>query len=663
MQLHRSGQLQQAESLYRKILDRTPRDVTVLYLLGMVHYQRKQYHEAVANFERVAHLKPKHAEALAHLGGAYNALGRHDEAMDCMERALALAPHLHEWRMPLASLLCRASRFPEAITQLTAMLKSAPDHAGAHHFLAKIYLTLHQNEPAVQHFQRTLALGNATPAVCNSLGNALSNLGRYTEALDAYQRAVQLAPANDDNYFGAWIGIGNAKLSQGYYADAADAYQKAIDHDNPEISLRAHTNLLLALHYLPQTGAAIFDCAKKWNDRYAAPLMPVAPSCADLASSSTRLRIGYVSSDFRNHAVGYFLQNVLPDHSDAVEFFLYSSHSGTDNLTEWFKALPGCHWRDIASLTDEDAAAMIRADGIHILVDLSGHTGGHRLLVFARKPAPVQVTWLGYCDTTGLDAMDYLLADAITIPPDTHQQFTEKIWRLPGSYLCYRGPDYTPDVVPPPAMRAGHVTFGCLNNLSKINTETIKLWADILRRIPTAQLVCKTKQLRDRDAHDRYLRHFLDNGVPADRLTLSGEFLQHAEHFAYYGNIDIALDTFPYNGVTTTCEAAWMGVPTVTLAGESFISRNGASILTHLGLPELVASTPEQYVDIAVNLASDLPRLNTLRSTMRARFAASPLGDPQLFTKNLEQAYREMWQQWCATRAGNQTDWTSPRAG
>lgn len=329
-----------------------------------------------------------------------------------------------------------------------------------------------------------------------------------------------------------------------------------------------------------------------------------------------------------------------------VNVLCYSGVTKADRVTERMQAHAD-EWRNIAGLSDEHIAGIVREDAVDILVDLSGHTAGNRLLVFARKPAPVQATWIGYSDTTGLDAMDYLIADRFIAPPETAPFFAEQLAWLPSCYLCYRPPDYAPPVSRCPARSRGHITFGCFNNLAKVNAEVIATWAQILHAVPDARLVLKSRALSDRHTQDMYRQLFLKQGIMPERVDLLGLEPPHADVLALYHEIDIALDTFPYSGCTTTCEALWMGVPVVTLEGSTFISRMGVSLLSNVGVQELIAESPRRYVELAVQLSQDLDRVESLRGGLRARLAASPLCDEATFTRTLEQCYRRMWRTWC----------------
>jgi predicted O-linked N-acetylglucosamine transferase (SPINDLY family) len=392
------------------------------------------------------------------------------------------------------------------------------------------------------------------------------------------------------------------------------------------------------MHYSPDYDAeALYTEARRWASCHAEVLRRQRRSYANERSPEKRLRIGYVSSDLRQHPVGFFFAPVVTHHDkQAFELICYAAVRRPDALTAQFRACAD-RWHEVTGLNDAELAEQIRADGIDILVDLSGHTRGHRLLVFARKPAPIQVTAGGHYDTTGMTAIDYLISDRFHTPAGDERYFSEALTRLPHDYICYGPPDYAPAVAPLPLARQGHVTFGCYNNLAKINERVVALWAKILKVLPGSRLRLQTRELGDASTCARYRALFKDEGVAAGRIELQGH-APHEQLLAAYAEIDIALDPFPYSGGLTTCEALWMGVPVVTLSGQGFCGRHSTSHLANVGLSELVTTTPEQYAAIAVALAQDPER------------AASPLCDATRYTRDLEAAYREMWKRYCENR-------------
>jgi predicted O-linked N-acetylglucosamine transferase (SPINDLY family) len=399
----------------------------------------------------------------------------------------------------------------------------------------------------------------------------------------------------------------------------------------------------------PDGAAQSHQLACRWNALTAAHLKEAIVPHANTREADRRLRIGYVSPDFRMHPVSYFIESVLMAHDRSkfeVTCYAELAHD-PDVVTERLKNQAD-RWCDTTRMSDDELAACVRADQIDILVDLAGHTGHNRLLVFARKPAPVQVSWIGYPATTGLDTIDWRLTDAIADPPGLTEKFhTEKLWRLPGPFLCFSPQADAPAVSEPPYKRNGFVSFGCFNNGSKIRDPVLAVWARVIKGLSGSRIVVKNRTLSDAVFRKELRDRFRAAGGDPAALVLHGFEPTPTAHLALYAEVDIALDTFPYNGTTTTCEALWMGVPVVTLAGDSHVSRVGVSLLTNAGLGDLVAHTEDEYVSILMTLAGDHERREKLRRSLRDQMLNSPIGDAPLFTRHLEGAYRAMWRQWC----------------
>jgi predicted O-linked N-acetylglucosamine transferase (SPINDLY family) len=363
-----------------------------------------------------------------------------------------------------------------------------------------------------------------------------------------------------------------------------------------------------------------------------------------------RLKIGYVSPDFRTHSVAYFFEGLLRWHDNkVVETFCYALTPHKDETTERLQQQASV-WRDVSTLDDAALVKQARADGIDILVDLAGHTARNRLTVFAARAAPVQMTYLGYPSTTGLSRMDYRLTDERADPPGEEAFHSERLVRLPGCFLCYQPPLRSPSVAGAPMVHNGYITFGSFNNLAKINANVVALWSEILQAVPGSRLLIKNPSLTDGVTAERYRAMFDTHGISSDRTELLGLVPDPQAHLDTYRRIDIALDTFPYNGTTTTCEALYMGVPVITLAGQAHAGRVGLSILGNLGLDELIARSPDDYVSCAASLATNQERICDLRNTLRERLLTSAICDADSFARKVEQAFRQIWHDWCSTQ-------------
>jgi predicted O-linked N-acetylglucosamine transferase (SPINDLY family) len=672
LQHHQAGRLQEAEAIYRQVLQLQPDHPHALHLLGVSAHQAgrhdvavdcisraigldptvAEFHlnlgeayreqgkleEAVASYRQALALKPDFAEAFSNMSIALREQGQLEEAIECCRQALALKPAFAGGLTNLGTVLKAQGRLAEAEAIYRQALTLDPAFAEARANLGAVLNEQGKLEEAVAAYRQVLALKPVSAEACNNLGAALRDLGRLEEAVASYRQALALKPA----YAEACSNLGNVLKDQGELEEAVASYRQALAL-KPDYA-DAHSNLLLCLHYHPAADpATIFACYREWHERHASkPAVQMAPH-GNRRERDRPLRVGYVSADFKRHPVGYFIEPVLSAHDKAqVRVYCYSMARQADEVTVRLQAHADV-WRSIVGMSDEAVAGLIRGDEIDILVDLAGHTAGNRLLVFARKPAPVQVTWIGFCTTTGLETMDYLLTDGFYAPPEGQQMFTEQLVHLPANHLCFRPPAYAPPVAPCPAALRGYPTFGCFNNLAKVNTAVVAVWSTILQRVPGARLMLRTLSLTDRATRERYHKLLQAHGIAAERVELGGA-LPHAELLAQYGQIDVALDPFPYCGGWSTCEALWMGVPVVTLAGASFLSCVGAGLLSSVGAPELIARSPGQYVERAVELGRDVARLTLVREGLRARVAASPLCDAVAFTRHLEQAYRMMWE-------------------
>ena len=430
--------------------------------------------------------------------------------------------------------------------------------------------------------------------------------------------------------------------------EAVASCRRALEIDPDFAAVRS--NLLFIHNYRArQRPEELLAEAQRFGEGVARHARP-ATSWPNVSDPERVLRVGFVSGDLRNHPVGYLAEAPLAalasEFAGRIEIFVYATQAARDAVTARIKA--SCHrWRMVSQLSDEALATTIRDDAVDILIDLSGHTADNRLSMFAWKPAPVQATWIGYFATTGVTAIDYFIADPWTLLPGEEVNFTETIWRLPETRLCFTPPEDAVTITPLGAAANGQLTFGCFNHLTKVNDDVVAAWARVLAAIPQSTLFLKAKQLREPEASAEITARFAAHGVAGERLRLEGPS-PRAEYLDRYNCVDIALDPFPYTGGMTTAEALWMGVPVLTLAGSSFLSRQGVGLLTNAGLPDWIATDPDDDVARAVAHAGDLRRLAALRAGLRQQVAASPLFDAPRFARHFEAALRGMWQRWCA---------------
>jgi len=634
---HRAGRLAEAVGLCERLLLEDPAEPFALDLLGQAALQQGDAGRAEAFFARAVAARPGLASYQLNHGLALRRAGRPEEALAAFARARALDPRLAEAPHQAGNLLKSTGRYAEAAAALREAVRLAPKNAAAWLNLGVACLESKALEEAVKAFQRALKLEPGRAEAHNILGHALSLAGRSLQAEAAFKAALRLqpgfAPAHDN--------LGRLCRSTGRLSEAVAHYRAAIASQPDPYT---HSNLLFALNFLPDIppGEMLAE-HRRWQDTYAAPLSrrPARPPTG--RPGGRRLRVGYISPDFAHHAVAYFIEPVLANHDrERCEVFCYASVAQPDHVTGRLRRHAE-HWRDIARLDDETAAEVIRADDLDLLVDLAGHTARHRLLVLARRPAPVQATWIGYPNTTGLDAIDYRITDAISDPPgQTEAYHSEKLLRLPTAFSCYRPDDEAPPVNELPAATHPGVTFASLNQFAKVTPAVVALWSRILQAVPESRLLLKVPGRSDPDATKHILQAFAETGVGPARLILHGDRLPTAAHLSLYHRVDIALDPFPYNGTTTSCEALWMGVPVLTLAGRTHVARVGASLMTHLGLPDWIAASEEEYLARALAAATDCARLAALRSSLRERMRVSPVGDAPAFTRSLEEAYARL---------------------
>lgn len=679
--LSQSGRLEESAQTYQQILALEPDNAPVNFEAGVIAFRLGRHRAAIGNllqaialdadqatfhnalgivhsstgnlsagadcFERALELDPGNAAALTNLGNNFRDQGRWGEAVDCYEKAVASHPEYVAACINLGDLLRRQGKLDAAL----AVYRSAPaPHATSPAIQFKTAVTLHQggnDAEAVTLFQAIAARHPRYPGVHNNLGLALVRLSRFDEAIASYRKAI----ANEPDSAAPHNNLGNALRDQNDLDGAITSYRNALalqpDH------ARAHSNLLLTLNYLPGLAQAeLCEAALQFAARQTAGLPKEHPAYGNSTEVERQLKIGYVSPDFRAHSVAHFTRKLIGAHDrNRVEVFCYANVMKQDPITDEFRTRAD-HWVSIVGLDDRAVAERIGNDRIDILVDLAGHTANNRLLVFARKPAPVQVNWLGYPNTTGLACMDYRLTDAIADPPGAADRLhSEKLIRLPNGFLCYQSDEPDPPVAACPHREQGYITFGSFNTLAKITPDVVRVWSTILHAIPDSRLVLKSQALAHGNIRERCIRQFGDRGIAPQRLDLLGLIPGRNGHLAAYARIDIGLDPFPYNGTTTTCEALWMGVPVVSLRGDRHASRVGASILQHTGLPELVTGSEDEYVELACSLAADRPRLAGLRKTLRRQMRQSVLMDTDRFTRSLEDAYRQMWQTWCRNNA------------
>jgi predicted O-linked N-acetylglucosamine transferase (SPINDLY family) len=623
-----------AAGSYREALRRQPDYVEARNNLGNALKELGDPAAAATEYRAVLTTLPDSAPVHNNLGTALADLGELKAAVTEFQAAIALSPIFPQAHFNLGNTLRQLGQLSAAATAYRGAILAQPDAAAAHHFLGATLRELGEVEPAVAACREAVRLQPDLAEAHNSLGNILQETGQIEAAIASYRTALGLRPGFAD----AQNNLGNALKEQGDLDGALECYRAAIALDPTASEL--HSNLVYGLQFsIHADERTLREEQACWSQRHATSLMEKIRPHANDRDSGRRLKVGYVSPDFYAQAECYFVLPLLEAHDrSAFEICLYADARRQDEVTARYRQCADV-WCDTLGMSDEEVAARIRADGIDILVDLTMHMRNNRLPVFARKPAPVQVSWLAYPGSTGLPTIDYRLTDAIIEPPQEDEaEQAERAVRLPACWCCYKAVGGAPEVSPLPAFAAGHLTFGSLNHPCKINASVLLRWVGILAAVPGSQLLLLSPEGA---ARERVIGILQTHGVATERV----EFVpmqSRPDYLRLYARIDIGLDPFPYNGITTTCDALWMGVPVLTVPGKMPASRVGASLLTAAGLPELVAPSEEGYVSLAAHLANDLPRLAELRADLRDRMRASTLTDASRFAAGVEAAYRAM---------------------
>lgn len=642
--LHRAGQVVSAEHAYREAMALKPDFALTHNALGSALMEQGRYLEALDCFDAALTLEPglelaqqnkQHVLNLFQQGSLWDHIDDNPTEQDQEVREL----------FNRANMLRQEGRLNEAANMYGEVVKRDNKHAAAYANLGYTFLDMREAELAETMLQVSLALEPNNAYAFDLLGVSRHQLGRPEEAIECFNKCLEIEPEHSS----ALNNLGNAYNDLGRIDEALECYRKAGEL-NPCTQILS--NVLLAMHYSDNySPEEIFEEHVKWNRLLADPLTPDVIEHNNTPDADKKLKVGFVSGNFARHPAGYMTIGAIEAlDREQIEVYLYSATPGRDDMTVRFNDTADV-WRSVVGLPDVTIADMARTDGIDILIDMTGHAAKNKLLAFAFKPAPIQIKWVGgQFNTTGMTTMDYFLSDNVETPDGVDKWYTEKIIRMPNDYVCYDPPAYAANIAPLPALKNGHITFGCFNNLMKVQDPVIDLWCEILNEIPTARLVLKSKQLNDDNVRAKFEKKFTDRNMPLDRIELRKSSLHH-ELFAQYNDIDIALDPFPYTGGLTTVEALWMGVPVITRPGHTFASRHAASHLTTVGLSDWVCEDLEAYKAKAIEWAGNLDGLAKLREGLRAQVAGSPLCDNHQFARDLEIALRTVWKNWCDQQA------------
>jgi predicted O-linked N-acetylglucosamine transferase (SPINDLY family) len=673
--LQSMGRLGEAAISFRRTLEIRPEFAGAWSNLGTVLLAQGQGDESLACYRRGLAIDPAYADVHFNLGNALRSQGQPQQAVLAYQRALELKPDVAAVLNNLGDVLRDMGRFDEAAASCRRALEIRPDYLGAWSNLGNAQLSLGLAAEAIDSYRAALKIDPGHAGVLSNLGNALAYLGRHKDAVASYGRALAIDPSSAP----AWLNMGESQRNLQQYDEAQASCRRALaikpdyaeahnnlgnvlmemgDIDEALASLRraielkpdyqeAYDNMLFALNYHADKSAEeIVAAYREYDERLCRAQRSSWRPHGNSRNLERRLKVGYVSPDFRHHSARHFLEPLLANHDrDRVEVFAYAELAQEDDVSRRYRACVE-HWTNTQGLSDEVLARRIRADGIDILVDLAGHTYKTRLQVFAYKPAPVSVTWLGYGCTSGLSAIDYLLTDHASAPPGSEHLYAERPWRLTTPQYAYRPAPDMGEPGPLPALERGHDSFGTLTRAVRINHRTITVWSAILKQVKGARLVINSGNYRDPAIQERLAQRFLAHGIERERLEIGYQ----SPPWDVLRGIDVGLDCFPHNSGTTLFESLYMGVPFVSLAGRPSVGRLGSTILEGLGHPEWIAASEQDYVDRAVALAADLPELARLRAGLRAEMEGSPLMDEAGFARKLEAAYREMFALWCSGR-------------
>ena len=666
------GDIEGAIIQHQQAIVKQPNYAEAYYNLGNVFRDQTEYQQALTAYQKALQLKPQFAQAWLNIGGVYEKLDQLADACKAISQAIAIQPDYSEAYLSLAKIyqqqgneqevvkllqtacqqqpddasivvelaiaLQQQNCLSEAISRLESFLQSHPDNALIHCSLGSLYNDIGHYHLSITHLKKAIALEPNSAAAHTNLGYALIQVSSLGEGIYHCQKAIELNPQLEV----AHLNLGFALKNQGKSTEAIASFRSALEI-KPDF-LPAQCNLLYSLNYdsaysPEEIAQAHFDWGKMINSTTSINI-PAQPK-----NKKNKIRVGYVSPDFKQHSVAYFIEPILRHHNqDDFAIYCYANVSQPDAVTKHLQQYAD-YWRNIYGIDDQQVCQQIKQDQIDILVDLAGHTGQNRLPLFALKPAPIQITYIGYPNTTGLETMDYRFTDEIADPFEVSDAYySEKLIRLPNCVLCYQPPTDLPPVNELPAKTLNVFTFGSFNNLPKLTPEVIAVWSKILQQVPKSRLILKVRWFDDPHTCDRFHRLFAEQGIEPRRVKLIGKIDNPNHHLAFYGNIDIALDPFPYNGTTTTCEALMMGIPTLTMTGNIHASKVGSSLLNTVGLPEWVATSSEEYIDKAIHFANDWELLTNIRKSLRQQMLDSALCNASNHTQNIEETYSKLMQ-------------------
>ncbi|WP_460430733.1 tetratricopeptide repeat protein [Aquaspirillum soli] len=631
----KTGDLAEAESHYKKAIRIKPSLFQAHNSLGLLLSYRSDFEMAEKHFKKALQIKPNYISAMINLGECLRLQKKYHEAEDITQKAINLEPNVAESYHNLGHILQAQGRNEEAELFYKKSLSISPNLIESHCNMAAIFNAKGNYQLGFHHAKEAISLNPEYIDAYNNLGIALKGLNNLDEAQSIFEHILEKNPGSDVTL----NNIGNVYHQKGEIKKAIQYFQRAVH--SKIYNTEAYSNLLLCYNFVDR-GETLHHAIEygEWLKRHTKN----SYSNKHQNHNHEKLKVGFVSADFREHSVSKFLGFMSEiKQNNEFELFAYYNHSIEDDTTHQLRKYFDS-WNNIFAKSDEEAAELIYQQEIDILIDLSGHTAGNRLPVFSYKPAPLQITWLGYFATTGIEEIDYILVDQTGVPEEYQFQFAEQVQYLPHTRLCFNTLNEAPKVSNLPALEKNQFTFGCFQHLSKTNDEVFSLWRDILNQVPHSSLRWQAMQFADETVKESTLQKLEAQGISRTRIHLLPA-TSYQDYLQAHAEVDVLLDTFPYTGGTTTCEALWMGVPTITLAGETLLSRQGASLLTAAGLESYVTNTKEEYVALACSVASRLEALSLLRQNLREQVTHSALFNQTQFAKDFSQTITTLWQQ------------------
>ena len=639
--LFTAGKINEAAASYRRALELEPDSADAHSHLALVLQANDDLEQALALHQRAAELDPASVAIHTYLGHCLKQLRRFDDALLAYRAAVALQPDDASLYNDLGVGLQGAGDIGQAIAAYQKAIALRPGFDLAYANQGVALEAVGQSEEARLCYQKALDIDSESSRSHFNMGNCLRGMQQFDAALASYRRSLEL----QSDYAGSHTNLCATLSDMGLMEEAAASCTAALAID-PNFEL-VHSSLLFCLSHIRGDDAAwLFAEHQRFGEQFEAPLRASWPEHDNVRDPERRLQIGFVSGDFCDHALAHFITPLLEwlKQSNNITLHAYYNHDRIDNVTLRLRDLMP-NWRQVAHLSDDALARQIRADRIDVLIDLSGHTARHRLLTFARKPAPLQASWIGYPGTTGMQSMDYFITDKFLMPLEQFEDlYVEKLVYLPAA-VPFLPSAYAPVVNALPALANGYITFGSFNRPNKLSREVIALWAALLHAVPTARMLVGARAADGQ--YDTLIEWFASAGIGRERLDFHAR-TNMRDYMALHGQVDLCLDTFPYTGATTTLHGLWMGVPMLTLAGATAASRSSAAILGHLQLDAFVARDAADFVEKGVYIANNLPLLATLRGSLRQMLKQSALGQPALIAAGLEGALRVMWRRWCA---------------